>query len=75
MERITKTELSHRLDHALGKEVGMEGLNILLSGWKNKRHFGSKYRHALNARPYLFITEVLDFSEYIGYDLTKKSSQ
>ena len=74
MERISKEELARRLNRAIGEEVGMRGLNILLSGWKNLRHFGEKYRHALNARDYLFITEVLDFSEYAGYDLTKKSS-
>lgn len=74
MERISKEELARRLDRAIGEEVGMKGLNILLSGWKNKRHFGDKYRHAINARDYLFITEVLDFSEYAGYDLSEKSS-
>ena len=70
MQKISKEQLAQNLGRAIGKEVGMEGLNILLSGWKNHRHFGEKYRHAINARDYLFITEVLDFSEYAGYDLS-----
>ena len=75
MERISKNELAQRLTACVECPHGGEkGLNILLSGWKNKRHFGDKYRHAINARDYLFITEVMDFSDYIGYDLTKKSS-
>ena len=73
MERISKEELARRLEKYVGEKVGIKGLNILMSGWKNYRHFGDKYRHALNARSYLFITEVLDFSEYAGCDLSKKS--
>ena len=74
MERISKTELAKRLDKILQSEVGMKGLNTLLCGWKQNRRFGSKYRHALNARDWLYVTEVMDLSEYAGYDLTKKSS-
>ena len=74
MQKISKEQLVRNLERAIGAEVGMQGLNTLLSGWKNFRHFGEKYRHAINARDYLFITEVLDFSEYAGYDLAEKSS-
>ena len=74
MERISKTELAKRLEQILQSEVGMKGLNTLLCGWKQKRRFGSKYRHALNSRDWLYVTEVMDLSEYAGYDLTKKSS-
>ena len=52
-----------------------QALDILLSGWKEHRHFGEKYRHALNARAFLFITEVLDLSEYAGYDLSKNTQE
>ena len=31
---------------------------------------GAKYRHALEARDWLYITEVMDLSEYAGCDLT-----
>ena len=54
--------------------VGWRGLQILLHGWFNFRKYGEKYRHAVNARDYLFITEVMDLSEYAGYDLSKISS-
>ena len=70
MEKISKKELARRLDRKIQASVGMAGLNILLFGWKNYRHFGAKYRHALNARDYLFITEVMDLSDYAGYCLS-----
>ena len=70
MQRISKEQLARNLDRVLGAEVGMQGLNTLMSGWKNHRHYGEKYRHAINARDFLYITEVLDLSEYAGYDLT-----
>lgn len=73
MEKISKEELARRLDRAIQASVGMAGLNTLLYGWKNFRHYGTKYCHALNARDYLFIVEVIDLSEYAGVDLTKKS--
>ena len=74
MIKISKVELARRLSEAIGHKVGIEGLNILLYGWKKYRHFSNKYCHALNAREYLCITEVLDFSDYAGYDLVKKSA-
>ena len=74
MQKISKEELVRNLSQAIDMDVGKRGLNILMHGWKKYRHYGAKYRHALSARKYLFITEVLDLSEYAGYDLTKKSS-
>ena len=71
MQRISKEELAQRLDAALGEPVGTAGLNILLYGWKKKRHYGAKYCHALEARNWMYIVEVIDFSEYAQYDLTK----
>jgi len=74
MQRIPKSQLAQALNAALQTDVGIQGLNTLLCGWKKYRHFSEKYCHALNSRDWLFITEVLDLSEYAGYDLTKKSS-
>ena len=48
----------------------MKGLNTLLYGWKKFRKYGAKYRHALEARDWLYITEVMDLSDYAGCDLT-----
>ena len=73
MERITKIQLARNLDRAIGAKVGIRGLNTLLCGWKKNRRFGKKYCHALNAREWLYITEVMDLSDYAGYDLAKKS--
>ena len=32
--------------------------------------YGAKYRHALEARDWLYRVEVSDLSDYAGYDLT-----
>lgn len=74
MQRVSKEELAQRLDAALGEPVGMAGLNILLYGWKKFRKFGRKYLDALKHREWLFITEVMDLSEYAQYDLCKSDS-
>ena len=72
MPRITKAELAERLDAAIGMEVGMEGLDTLLYGWKKFRKYGRRYLDALKHRNWLYIVEVQDLSEYAGYDLTKR---
>ena len=71
MQRITKTQLAANLEKAIRCDVGMQGLNTLLYGWKQYRHFGTKYCKVLLNRDFLYITEVLDLSEYAGYDLTQ----
>lgn len=71
MKKISKEEIICNLERAIGEKVGAEGLQTLLYGWLNYRKYGEKYRHVINARNYLFITEVQDLSEYAGYDLTK----
>ena len=53
-----------------GANVGIKGLNTLLYGWKRKRRYGLQYLTALKHRNWLYITEVMDFSEYAGCDLT-----
>ena len=70
MKRISKADLAARLERAIGAKVGMAGLNTLLYGWKKFRKYGAKYRHALEARDWLYITEVMDLSDYAGCDLT-----
>ena len=71
MKRISKEELAERLERAIGAKVGMTGLNTLLYGWKKKRKYGARYLDALKHREWLYITEVMDLSEYAGYDLTQ----
>ena len=70
MKRISKEELAERLERAIGAKVGMTGLNTLLYGWKKFRKYGAKYRHALEARDWLYRVEVIDLSDYAGCDLT-----
>ena len=71
MKRISKEELAARLERAIGAKVGMTGLNTLLYGWKKFRKYGARYLDALKHREWLYITEVMDLSEYAGYDLTR----
>ena len=75
MEKIKKTELARRL--AERKELAddqtpKKALGIMLYGWKKKRRFAQSYRNALKGRDWMFITEVMDLSQYAGVDLTKK---
>ena len=71
MIKISKKQLAANLESAILADVGMKGLLVLLYGWLHFRKYGKKYCHALCARNYLFVTEVQDFSDYAGYDLTK----
>ena len=71
MKRISKEELAARLERAIGAKVGITGLNTLLYGWKKFRKYGARYLDALKHREWLYITEVMDLSEYAGYDLTR----
>ena len=71
MEKISKTELAARLEARVDcAEGGMEGLNTLMYGWKRFRKYDAKYRHALEARDWLYKSEVMDLSQYAGCDLT-----
>ena len=74
MQQISKQELAQRLVQHVTIADDLtpdEALNILLYGWKKTRHYGAKYSHALEARKWMYIVEVIDFSEYAQYDLTK----
>ena len=71
MKKISKADLAARLEsRAVCARGGMEGLNILLYGWKRYRKYDAKYLHALEARDWLYTGEVTDLSEYAGCDLT-----
>ena len=76
MQKISKAELAARLEARVKcAEGGVEGLNILLYGWKKFRKYGAKYLHALEARDSMYSVEVMDLSEYAGYDLMPNSLQ
>ena len=70
MVKIPKSQLVTNLNSILATDVGMEGLLTLLYGWFHYRNYGAKYRHAVHARDWLYITEVQDLSDYAGYDLS-----
>lgn len=74
MQRINKEELARRADKARGVERGLQGLNILIYGWLRFRKYGQKYREAIWHRKWLYITEVMDLSKYVGVDLTKNEA-
>ena len=68
--RFSKTDLVQSLEQHIGAPVGIEGLNILLYGWKKARKFGTRYLDALKHRDWFYVTDVIDLSAYAGYDLT-----
>ena len=70
MVKIPKSQLVTNLNRILATDVGMEGFLTLLYGWFHYRNYGTKYRHAVHARDWLYITEVQDLSDYAGYDLS-----
>lgn len=72
--KISKEQLARNLNRAIGAEVGIEGLNTLIYGWLNYRKYGHKYRNKLYNRDWMYMTEIMDLSEYAGYDLSKISS-
>ena len=68
--KFFKADLVQSLEQHVGAPVGIEGLNTLLYGWKKFRKFGAKYLDALKHRNWFYITEVMDLSDYAGYDFT-----
>ena len=71
MEKFLKTQLAGRLERAIHGDVGKRGLNIMIHGWLNFHKYGRKYREAVWHRKWLYRSEVVELSEYAGYDLTK----
>lgn len=71
---ITFTTLCARLERAIRCDVGMHGLDILISGWIRKRNTISRetlrQRKKADGEPWLSYYEALSFSRYAGYDLT-----
>lgn len=72
--KIPLTTVAARLERAIHADVGLQGLNILLSGWMQK---GGVKKSTLSMRKkgtgevYLTPNEVRNFSSYAGYDLSK----
>ena len=71
---ITFTTLCARLEKAIHADVGMHGLNILITGWIRKRNTVTRetlrQRKKADGEPWLTYYEALSFSWYAGYDLT-----
>lgn len=74
-DKIPFTTIASRLERVLHADVGMNGLEILLYGWRKKRGIHPcvmASRAKLNdGQPYLTQAELLSFSFYAGYDLTR----
>ena len=72
---ITFTALCARLERAIRCDVGMRGLDILITGWIRKRNTVTRetlrQRKKADGEPWLTYYEALSFSRYAGYDLTK----
>ncbi|MBQ9603606.1 MAG: hypothetical protein IJR42_07385 [Paludibacteraceae bacterium] len=71
---ILLTTLAARLEKAIHCDVGMQGLKILLYGWRRKYHLIEDHtfydRRKEDGEAYLTDLEARSFSQYAGYDLT-----
>lgn len=67
-KKFLKTDLVRSLERHVGAQVGMEGLETLIYGWRQKHHMTS---HAIYMRDWLNYEETESLSEYAGYDLTE----
>lgn len=71
---ITFETLCARLERAIHADVGMHGLDILITGWIRKRNTVTRetlrQRKKADGEPWLTYYEALSFSRYAGYDLT-----
>ena len=72
---ITLTTLCARLERAIHADVGMQGLRILIYGWRVKYgiidSFTFSSRRSQDGVAYLTYPEAVHFSRYCGYDLTR----
>jgi len=72
-ERYYFTELAGALGRAIQCDVGLEGLDTMLSGWLRKGVVSRetlRQRKARDGEAWLNPYEALSLSEYVGYDLT-----
>ena len=71
---ILLTTLATRLERAIHADVGLQGLNILLYGWKKKYRLIADHTFYKRAKDdgeaWLSLGEAMSFSRYAGYDLT-----
>ena len=78
MLRISKEQLARNLARQVpiaDDKTPKEALETLIYGWLKFRKYGHKYRNKLYNRDWLFITEILDLSDYAGCDLAKISAE
>ena len=74
-EKYSMAQLAANLEKAIHCDVGIYGLNILLYGWRRKYTALTSATLSERKRKYgfqfLYEDEVILFSKYAGYDLTK----
>ena len=74
-DAILLTTLAARLERAIHCDVGMQGLYVLLYGWRIKYHLIKDHtfhdRRKQDGEPYMTRSEAIHFSNYCGYDLTR----
>ena len=73
-DAITLTTLAARLEKAIHADVGLQGLRILLYGWRMKYHLIEDHtmhsRRKEDGEAWLSLGETMSLSRYAGYDLT-----
>ena len=79
-QKVYFNTIAARLERAIECNVGMHGLEVLLSGWNNHRvrhgygriNFAQREQDDLIQERYLFLDELIAFSRYAGYNLTRE---
>ena len=77
--KVSFTTIAGRLERAIHCDVGLYGLEVLLSGWNNYRerhgygriNFSQRAADPPDFERFLFYEELIAFSKYAGYDLTQ----
>lgn len=77
-EKVYFNTLAGRLERTIHADVGIYGLEVLLSGWNNHRdrhgfgriNFSQRAKDDPEHERFLFVDELIGFSKYAGYDLT-----
>ncbi len=74
-KRYSFTKLAGALERAIGSDVGLEGLDVLMYNFILRggvKRTTLKMREKRTGEKYLTEEEAMKFSEYAGYDLTSE---
>ena len=69
MQKVKKETIAKHLGWAIQHKVGKRELDMLIYGWLKYRKYGNTYRNVIYNRNWMYISEVHDLSDYVGYNI------